>query len=383
MTRLKFLITLLLLLFSWQVKSIDISENTVVSILTCSPGGELYSTFGHTAIRFQTTVNGQDVDVVYNYGTFEFDDYFVVKFIQGKLKYMLSRQSFPAFQYGYIVENRSIKEQILALNQAEKQRLFDLLEENFLPENRYYIYDYFYDNCSTRVRDILKKALGSDLHFSEWDNEGVSFRDMIQPYLSEQAWGDFGIDLAMGLPADKKLQTGDEMFLPDFLYDQFDLAEYKGKPIVYSSEEILLKEDNSSDSKPFTPNHLFWILLIVYLSLTAYFILKKKKSVWMDNMMLFIAGLMGFLLLFIWFATDHGVGQNNLNILWAIPFNLVLPFLSLKKQWVSYYFIAQSILLFLVLVSWTFIPQDYHSAFIPFVILLLIASLKKLILSRV
>ena len=134
------------------------SESARFTLLTCTPGPDLYSLFGHSAIRYQDTIRGKMVDWVYNYGTFIFDEDFYVKFARGKLDYVLSKQDFPFFQEEYIYSGRGIFEQELLFTSKEKQKLLDLLEENYLPQNRTYRYDFFYDNCSTRIRDIIIHA---------------------------------------------------------------------------------------------------------------------------------------------------------------------------------------------------------------------------------
>src|SRR5690606_35915179 len=125
-----------------------------ISLLTCAPGSELYSTFGHTAIRVQNTELGYDE--VYNYGTFEFGPDFYTKFIRGKLLYFLSVESFEDFIYQYEMESRSIQEQILLLDCGEKHRLLEALHQNAQPQNRYYRYDFLRDNCTTRARDMIR-----------------------------------------------------------------------------------------------------------------------------------------------------------------------------------------------------------------------------------
>ena len=183
----KRVLTIIVLMISFlplRAEKIELSPKAEISVLTCSPGPDLYSSFGHTAIRIQDSINNRWVDVVYNYGTFQFTDDFYFKFAKGQLDYRLSRSSFGDFQYEYLMTGRGIWEQKLLITPAEKQRLFDLLEENYLPENREYRYDFFYDNCSTRVRDIIKKALENKVNFTYVYAEKSSYREAIQHYLN-------------------------------------------------------------------------------------------------------------------------------------------------------------------------------------------------------
>ena len=146
-----------------EAKNQNLSDRSVVSLLTCSPGTELYSIFGHCAIRIHDPVN--EIDKIYNYGTFDFDSpNFYMEFIKGKLFYFLSVSNFTFFKTTYIRMNRSIYEQVVDLSMDQRQSLYQYLENNHLPENRYYLYDFFFDNCATRIRDaFVKSSTGFDI----------------------------------------------------------------------------------------------------------------------------------------------------------------------------------------------------------------------------
>ena len=170
-----------------------LSERASISLLTGSPGTELYSTFGHSAIRVHDPSTG--MDIVFNYGTFDFNTpNFYLKFAQGKLNYKLSIETFEQFRAGFIYENRSVVEQKFNLTQTQKNLLFALLEQNYLPENRFYKYDFFFDNCATRIRDLMITAFGEDFQYQypeEWKNSGLTFRNLIDMYLTNHHWSDF------------------------------------------------------------------------------------------------------------------------------------------------------------------------------------------------
>ncbi len=181
-----------------------LSEKAVISVLTCGPGADLYSSFGHTSFRIQDSEKG--IDWIYNYGTFDFNTpNFYSKFARGKLLYSLSKQRLENFLYTYELENRWVKEQLLNLSSKEKNELFSFLEINYLPENRKYKYDFLYDNCSTKIPTILKEILGDELQFKTYqDSSSYTFRDLIQQNLIRNSWSSFGIDLALGAVIDKK-----------------------------------------------------------------------------------------------------------------------------------------------------------------------------------
>ncbi|HSB91941.1 MAG TPA: DUF4105 domain-containing protein, partial [Flavitalea sp.] len=205
-----------------------------VSLLTCSPGDELYSTFGHSAFRVKDRM--RDTDIIFNYGTFDFGDPdFYKKFVRGKLLYFVSIQDFQGFREDYRAERRGIIEQKLNLSCEDRQSLYEALRTNLKEENRYYKYEFLYDNCSTRLKDILKKTSNSGVQFHNIVPEPVpTFRDMIHTYLDagEKYWSKLGIDMLLGNRIDKIPTNEQAMFLPDYLMKGFDSAFVNGKPIV-------------------------------------------------------------------------------------------------------------------------------------------------------
>ena len=185
-------------------QQIQLSPKAEVSVITCGPGtDELYASFGHSAFRVLDLEN--KIDRVYNYGTFDFaTPNFYGKFAQGKLLYQLRAYNFGNFLRGYHDENRWVKGQVLDLTSIQVQEVFDFLENNAKPENRSYNYDFFYDNCSTKLFDVLEQVLGDNIIFeSDFDKENYTHRDLIELYMGHQPWADFGIDLALGADIDR------------------------------------------------------------------------------------------------------------------------------------------------------------------------------------
>ena len=245
----------------------EMDSSWIISVLTCTPGEELYSTFGHSAIRIRKDeLTNTPIDVIYNYGTFDgFQENFVLKFARGKLEYSLSVESFQDFNSAYRQENRGVTEQTLDLTSEQKRNLFILLAENSAPENRNYKYDFFYDNCATRIEQILRKALGEGFVIKDTYAGKNSFRDAIDLYLTRHPWGDYGIDLALGLPCDKKMEYGHSMFLPDSVFARMAEATLDGKPLVANTEEILMAEPSEYEDIFFTPLqvNIIWLVLCV------------------------------------------------------------------------------------------------------------------------
>ncbi|MBZ4187883.1 DUF4105 domain-containing protein [Niabella beijingensis] len=301
-----------------------------ISILTCGTGGELYASFGHTAIRIVDSIQG--TDEVYNYGTFDFNDpQFYSKFTLGKLLYFLDKEPFYSFLKTYELEGRSVTEQVLYLDDAGKKRIRAFLEQNLLPANRAYRYDFLYDNCATRVRDVFPQTLGASFRFGPaLENRQLSFRRVIDSYLADKPWERFGIDIILGSPVDAAMDEHSALFLPDYLYTAFKNARYNGAGFV-ETRLILPAKKGATAPGPDTP---FWILLAVLLLVAAVHFVKGlyrfRKPV--DGIVLFVTGLLGLQLLFMWFLTNHHSCAYNWNVLWALPFNTVMAFVIHKHS---------------------------------------------------
>jgi hypothetical protein len=309
-----------------------LSESAQISVLTCGPGQELYTAFGHSAFRVQDPL--KDIDVVYNYGTFDFQaPNFYTNFARGKLIYTLSRQRFENFLFDYELEKRWVKEQILDLDQDQKNEMIVFLENNYRPENRDYRYDFLFDNCSTKMPDILGQILGNQIQFREDHLEQrYSFRELIRQNLRTNSWSSFGIDLALGADIDKVATPYQHMFLPIYVMDQLENTQLNGKPLIKRTRSVL--DIHIPQQAPlFTTTPLFWLLLLLAFTLTITYIdiRNKTRSRRLDFFLFFTSGIAGCLLFFLWFFTDHTATVNNLNLLWAFPLNLVAAFYVLSR----------------------------------------------------
>ena len=350
-----------------------------ISLLTCTPGKELYSTFGHSALRVIDKNNG--TDLIFNYGTFDFNDPdFYKKFIRGKLLYFVSIDNFADFVNDYRFEERGIIEQTLNLSCAEKQNLVGALYENAKEENKYYKYDFVYDNCTTRLRDIVAKYCGDSLiNKNILPYKRVTFRNLIHEYLNKggEYWSKLGIDLLLGSPLDKKISNKEAMFLPDYLLKGFDSTTINGNPLVAEKKNILDFTPFVIKKKIFTPLPVA-IFLFVVIALLGFIRNEKAKTFFkiFDGFFFFLCGALGIWLFFMWFGTDHPTCKNNYNLLWALPSHFFVAFVISKKwKWLKYYFLANAVLLLLLSCLWEWLPQELNTALIPIIALLILRSL--------
>ena len=381
----KFLIfktTFLLLFFPFWAfsNSLNISgniESTEISVLTCDPGNEIYSLFGHSALRIKNPINGQDL--VVNWGLFEFSEsqfQFGYDFAKGRLKYYMGIQLMSNFITEYRRSKRGIREQVLNLSNQEKYQIIQLLEENYKPENRKYKYEFFYDNCSSRLRDVIKKVFGENINFYQSPKSNkFTFRETIHLYLESFPWLKLGIDLVLGKKIDKLVSNENLMFLPLNVEEIFDksLVENNGsiKNLVKSKNTLIKSFENKN--KLNNIGFYSWILLAITLSLIV-FKLDKALRVW-SSLNLFIIGLLGIVLVFMWIGTDHNATKMNFNLLWASPFHFILIFYLIKESWNNFtywYLILSLILIFTTILFWFTLTQEFNSFVKPIILELVI-----------
>jgi hypothetical protein len=350
----------------------NLSDSSRISLMTVAPGDFLYSTFGHSALRVFDPVN--NIDRCYNYGTFDFDQpNFYLNFCRGKLLYSLDVEPGRHFVRGNLQDNRPMQEQVFDLGAAQRQRLFNLLETNALPENRSYKYDFFYDNCATRIRDIVQETFFHQLQVdSSKMSQDVTLRHLLHQYLAGSPWTQFGIDLVLGLPADRRATLKARTFLPDYLHDYLQTAKLPdGKPLVRSQRQIpnggypLRKEADSWLSVPLLATFLF--------ALIGFFSMRSAR--WgriFDMFFWFLLGLAGLIIALLWFATDHQATKNNLNIFWALPTHLLFFRSRRLGEWSDNYFTGVSLLALLLLLTWPFCPQQLPIPALPLVVLVVV-----------
>lgn len=342
-----------------------LSEHTKVSLLTSSPGEDLYAQFGHSAIRIADTLSGQDL--VFNYGLFDFNTPgFYLKFIRGKLPYQLGIQRFDAFLNAYIEENRQCRELEINLNEKERLALINFLSVNYLPENREYPYDFFFDNCATRIRDILENKFQANYPDTSLVKK-ASFRHFLAEYVGQNSWINVGFSLILGLPADAIATFRDEMFLPDYLEKHVENAFLGSQPLNKNKIKILF-QNQPEKSVSFLPSPILVSYLLFFMALIFTFYYSKRWTKFFDIVFFSLISLSGILFVFMWVGTDHFVTHKNMNLLWANPlYILIILNLFLGKN-------GKYLLLFLltlnltVLTGWKILPQEFHIAMIPFIL---------------
>lgn len=358
-----------------------LSDNATISVMTLGPHHEVsFLGFGHSAFRVHDPQKG--IDYAFNYGIFDFDrPGFVLNFALGNNIYMLGVQDYQLFQDSYIEDNRYVHEQVLDLTSQQKQKIFDYLVWNAAPENREYLYDYFYDNCATRIRDVVVTTLGDDVNFDgSYIKTDYSIRELAGSYLKPFPWLDLGIDLCLGLPMDKKASPYEYMFLPDYIESGFDHATVKNDsttvPIVKEKRIIYSQKPVEYNTFLTHPMLVFGLLLLVALAISVKDFYTKRLSNWFDAVVFGLTGVIGVLLLLLWFFTDHKAAAYNFNLLWALPTHLVAVMLLRKsKKWLIKYFLFVFLLEGFVLLFWWALPQQLNTSLVPVVIILLLRAL--------
>jgi hypothetical protein len=374
----KYLIIILALLVFGQPICAQIENDTTVYLLTCNPGTEVYIIYGHTALRVVDNYSG--TDIVYNWGVFDFSTpNFAWKFAKGRLNYILESGTMNNFLRKSFYDEQGVISQKINLEPQDVRKLLELINENLKPENVKYRYDFFYDNCATRIRDILEKATDGKIHYPA-DNalESKTLRRMIGEYQKPYHWLDFGINLALGLPSDKKASFREKMFLP------FELQKCLSATVISTdgrmvpllqNPEILVNYDIPvvKSTAIFTPEVTFAAVLILLLIFIP-FIRKKTILNSVDIFIFFVFSILAGFMLFFNFFTDHHATKMNLNIIWLNPFVIFcLISLALNKADVVWFrFVFFISILFLVINM--ILPQYFSVAVIPACLILAVRS---------
>ncbi len=368
----------ILLISTVKAQKITLSESAAISVLTMGPGTNLNDSFGHSAFRISDT--NQNIDVVYNYGVYNFDTpNFYLKFVKGQLMYQLDRTDFSLFYQHYSDQDRWIKEQVLNLTIIEKQEIFDFLQKNYLPENRKYIYDFFFENCATRIRDVLAGVLKNKLVFDKnFVSKTHTFRQLIQKNVHWNSWGSFGMDLAIGAVVDRNASSWEHQFLPEYIFKALEKGQIKrglGATDLVKKTSILNKKTAKEKSETLLMSPFFIISLLAFIILGVTFkdYQNNSRSRWMDGGLYALTGIIGVFLLLLWFATDHFVTQNNYNLLWAVPLSLFFVIEIAKrnpKYWLKKYIMFQILMLLLLSIHWITGVQSYPVALLPLLIAL-------------
>ena len=373
-----FAVFLFILVWS-DIRLYSQSDNdTTVYLLTCSPGIDTYSIYGHSALR--VVIMHNKTDQVFNWGVFDFSTpHFAWKFAKGRLNYMLAEYGSDLFVQEYFIEKRSVFSQKINLDASEKRVLLTLIQTNLQPENRFYRYDFFYDNCSTRIRDLIEKTVGSKLIYPpDETNRMATFRQKAGEYQRNFPWLNMGIDLIMGTPGEAKASFRDRMFLPVDLQKNLTQAvinrDRKMIPLLSATETILAFDPPLVKNRFYaSPIFLFTLLFIVSVFFSA--IYKKGKILNILDLIVFtVYSLLSLLMIFFNFFTDHQEMKRNLNIFWFNPAIIVcLFFLIIQKTgeiWFRIVFFLSVIILPLMIIM----PYAINSSFVPVIMILMLRS---------
>lgn len=375
-----------------------LSADAFASLLTCGPGDEFYESFGHSAIRICDTANR--IDLVFNYGCFDFSQsHFYLNFAKGRMDYCVIAQSFADFMLEYQYFHRAVWEQRLRLSPDELNRLFTALSINARPENMYYKYDFFRDNCATRVREMVERSLDSrSLRRAPFPPEPQSYRDLFYRYTEGSLlWWRLGIDLLLGANCDQPMPTTAYTYIPMELLVQYDTcplpavmdvssendseAEAAPPPETIAEPAVqLLVDSRNPRAKSLSPTLCFWLLFAVVLTLTLFARRRDWNLFWLDGILFGIVSLLSLLLLFLSLASDHWCCHTNFNLLWANP--LFLWLLCRLRRPDRVVPLVVGILLLLFLAAWPLLPQHFNAAVLPIVLTLVLRLADRLLKSR-
>lgn len=330
-------------------------DSVEFSLITCSPHEEIYSLYGHTALRFHDLHYDKNEDVVFNWGIFDFrKPHFALRFVFGLTDYELGIATFEPFCNYYRRWGSSVTEQVLNLTAEEKLRLNQALEENYQPENRTYRYNYFYDNCSTRPRDIIERCIDGKVVYEQRQDYSPSFRELIHEKTYRHRWATFGNDMLLGVKADMKTKREEQEFLPDHLQHDFDYAQIKGtdgswRPLVSERRMPVPPGVQIIESDfMFTPSECAWMFLALSLILFGWEWKRRKTFKFWDALLMLFTGLAGCVL-FVMLFSQHPTTSTNLLLLLINPVHLFfLPAVLRRRKTIYWTLLPVMAVLFLL-----------------------------------
>lgn len=382
----KLIIALMLSFFS-LIQSVRGQEDSIkVSLMTCAPGTEIYALFGHTALRYEDTARGEDW--VFNYGMFSFNTpHFIYRFVKGETDYELGVTPYSYFEGSYAMRGSSVYQQTLNLTMAEKQKLRRLLEENYQPENRVYRYNFFYDNCTTRARDIIEECIEGKVVYPD-GKEGLSFRDIVHQYTKGHEWDELGIDMCLGSEADEPVDARKQMFAPFYMLEAAGKATIVAgdsvRPFVLQEKKVVdVEPEGGEGGFPLSPLVCVFVLMGA-VCLVGWIQLKVKKVIWIWDLFLFgVQGLAGCVIAFlVCFSTHPTVGSNWL-ILLLNPIPLIyLPVMVYRaiKGKKDLYHLINIVYLTLFIMIMPFVQQKFNATVLPLALCLLLCSASHVLL---
>lgn len=377
-----------LVVFSFSAQSqglITLSDSARISLITCSPGKVAYERFGHSAIRIYDPV--QDIDLTANWGVFSFSPDFYFKFVHGYTRYRLEVYPTMLFLEDYSRRGSRVTEQILTLKSEERQLLAEAIMKNNLPENKYYLYNFIYDNCATRAGKMILDVVRPYKILEPIPMEIMTYRQWIALYMGKQSWGQFGIDLALGSQADYWAIPIDAMFLPDMVslsLDNVMMLGYAdtfplGTPLVV--EKRVLLEQTRVDANPLpvsVPLCSMLLLLAVGLAVTYYEQKQRRHFKAIDCVLLALTGLTGVLIFYLMFFSIHPLVKSNFNLLWCNPLNLIAAILIWvrgARLVLNIYLLGYIIMILAAVIFAAWGVQSFNVAFFPLLMLMFVRAL--------
>jgi len=360
-----------------------LSDSAYISLITVSPGEEIYAHYGHTAIRVADPKNG--FDLVFNYGLFDFNSpNFIFRFVKGETDYVCGYSSYSDFLLEYQSENRNVTEQIINLKPQEKEVVWQALVKNTLPENRTYRYNFFFNNCSTKPRDVVIKGIQGKVDYRT-NGYYPTLRSVVHHYTSTHPWTQFGIDFLLGAQADNSASLSDQQFAPELLFKSFSTAvimddSAKIRPLVLVTRQAV-SQDASLLPKPSMlpgPIPVAWTLCLLVAACTLYEYKKNKHFQAVTAVLYGIFGITGSIIAFLVLFSIHPTTHINYLLLWQNPFHLIFAFgmifESFRKKIANPYLAVNLLLQFLALAGIWFLPQQLHPAMIPLLLMMLMRS---------
>lgn len=360
-------------------------DSIEISILTCTPGKDMYAKFGHTALRVRDYTIHRDV--VFNYGCFDYNaSNFVLKFLLGQTDYLLDAEEFEYLKYRYGMLGNGVSEQVLNLSQEEANRLLALLLENLRPENQEYRYNWLYDNCTERARDVIEKAVDRRIEYAGMVDEEMTVRDMLHKCLEKSPWVSFGIDMILGDEIDRKVDKRIMMFLPNVFKTELDgayIVKSNGEKLKYVARRSKVLEDTNGPDEAYllgSPLFVFSLLLLCTIGLTLKEFKRKQITGWLDVTLHTCQGLAGLLVAFLFFLSEHPAVDSNWLVILFNPIPLFYAgwllycYKKRKRNLLSYVNLAVTAVF---LVTMAVCPQSFNIAMWLLALSLLVRALSQ------
>jgi hypothetical protein len=367
-----------------QAQEVALSDSAYISLITVSPGEEVYAHYGHTAIRVCDPFKG--FDLAFNWGIFDFNSpNFIYRFVRGQTDYLCAANSYSDFLIEYQMSNRGVTEQVLNLKQAEKERIWQALVKNIQPENRTYRYNFFFNNCSTKPRDVIVAGVDGKVEF-RWKGKYSTLREEVHHFTEQHPWTQFGIDFLIGAEADEAASLRDQQFAPALLEESFDQAVIVDdssdvRPLVVENRQPVSIDPTQLEAKGNGPKPVLvcWILFVLLAAVTVYEFIKVKHFQAITAVVYGLLGLSGSIIAFLVLFSEHPATHVNFLLLWQNPFHLIYAFGMIfggfRKKVGAPYLAINLILQVLAVAGLFMLPQQMHPAMLPLLLMVLMRSI--------